>query len=444
MRWTRVFAALLAVFLCHTRVEFGVNASAADVFALALAGSLAVSSMGLRLPRPAIIGFCLVSATVIFASGFWVPHSLGVEVSPSLIARDFMKLLAAFVYIAIGFNLARRYLSAFVLWWFATGSTLVAILGIIAWRLQIPTLQSQMFLNGIRLQGFTSDANYFALLQVAALIVMVELRRVNPVVRGCAIIALSTSIVLSGSKTGAVSLAVFVCYRLTRSVLGIRGAPLRPSRLFLSVVTLFLAVFVTFNLSAASSVLAGVFPGFERLLGGLVDLDSSVSSQGSGRPVAWQTGLDVMALSPLVGIGIGTYAEVGESYFDYGVVAHNTFLQLFAEWGLPISVLFFSLLAATLLISVRKRPSSTGHSGTHEPPLVPIMAVLLVGSLAISLNNMRFFWLVFGMLLAAALPGGESRDNSLVSSFPDPLAKRRLIGGEPRIAGYTATDRSRV
>ena len=85
---------------------------------------------------------------------------------------------------------------------------------------------------------------------------------------------------------------------------------------------------------------------------------------------------------------------IGIEFFNYAAIAHNTYLQLFAEWGIPLAIVFFIYVFNIIFNAYSKSKNE------FEKVLSVSVGIMLFGSLAISLNNMRLFWLFLGFLVA--------------------------------------------
>ncbi|MGB6482025.1 MAG: O-antigen ligase family protein [Candidatus Acidiferrales bacterium] len=133
------------------------------------------------------------------------------------------------------------------------------------------------------------------------------------------------------------------------------------------------------------------------------------------RRVAWKAGLRMVEHHPLMGIGLGEFKPQMPMYTDpddAGIVsiAHNTYLEVAAETGVPNVIIFIIILVLTyrILSRVRRRASDSG------PPLLYLAATgmqagfvgLLVGIFFLSAEYLKFFWLwVFlSMVLPSFLP----------------------------------------
>lgn len=83
---------------------------------------------------------------------------------------------------------------------------------------------------------------------------------------------------------------------------------------------------------------------------------------GSGRTVVWKRGLKMVAENPIFGVGPGAFASaygrklrsgefelVGDSHYDRGwKTAHNTYLLIWAEVGLPGLLIYVSMISVCL------------------------------------------------------------------------------------------------
>jgi len=112
--------------------------------------------------------------------------------------------------------------------------------------------------------------------------------------------------------------------------------------------------------------------------------------------------------SPIFGVGVGTYTGITTAMWGVGAIAHNTYIQLAAEWGLPMSLFFFATIFWQLIGSTIK-----GKSGSELRIVYrDIIVVFLLGSFAISLNNARLLWITLGLLVRSsdvAIRGRETR-----------------------------------
>lgn len=128
------------------------------------------------------------------------------------------------------------------------------------------------------------------------------------------------------------------------------------------------------------------------------------------RIIAWKAGLRMIERHPLMGIGLGEFKPQMDAYADPGVgfssIAHNTYLEVASETGLPNFFIFLAMLFFTYrsLGDVRRRSSESG------PPILHLAATGLqagfvgyfVGAVVLSSEYMKLFWL--WMFLSMVLP----------------------------------------
>jgi putative inorganic carbon (HCO3(-)) transporter len=62
----------------------------------------------------------------------------------------------------------------------------------------------------------------------------------------------------------------------------------------------------------------------------------------------WKTGLHMVEKHPLTGVGLGRFKPVEDQYWDVPLnrafIAHNAYVEIAAEMGLPALFLFFAIL----------------------------------------------------------------------------------------------------
>ena len=125
---------------------------------------------------------------------------------------------------------------------------------------------------------------------------------------------------------------------------------------------------------------------------------------------AWLAGLQMIRTHPLFGVGLGNFKLIMPSYLPKNEwvisIAHNTYIEIAAEMGIPalfvfISILMFSYLA---LGRVYKKTATNG------PQLLNLASVAIQTGLAgygvaaffLSAEYQKFLWLM--VFLSAAIP----------------------------------------
>ena len=165
------------------------------------------------------------------------------------------------------------------------------------------------------------------------------------------------------------------------------------------------------------------------------------------RLIAWKAGLRMIKAHPVKGIGVGEFKPEMKQYADPGVtfssIAHNTYLEVAAETGLPTFGVFLALLLFTYLGFGKARRQSA-ESG---PPLVQFSALGLqagffgyvVGAFFLSAEYQKMLWLWIFLSMAMAyfssLPAPEtgvaSRYLPSIGKWP---ARRKMTAQKPERA----------
>lgn len=95
----------------------------------------------------------------------------------------------------------------------------------------------------------------------------------------------------------------------------------------------------------------------------LIDPSASDVKSSDTRLALWQAGLNMITQHPLHGIGLGEFKVEVEQYAaghkDLDHIAHNTYLALAAEMGLPALLLYLTMLAGAWFALARLRSAAT-------------------------------------------------------------------------------------
>lgn len=387
----------MAVLLNQSNILFGINVSLADAFCMLLLIFFLIKNQ-LTIPYIPLLYFFLTSIFVILTAIFFVPAKFNTNLEPINIASDYVKLIAVFIYFLIGYNLSKIKLIKKTLKWYSVFGLFIGVVGIIYTLLNIQTFSSTFFYAGTRFRGLMIDPNYYSVLQVTSLVFITRTETIKNRYKLLAIAIVVISVLLSGSKTGTLTCASYLFFR------GLEYLFTKEKKWFLTVLYFFLGgILILLILTTISyikeniNVLSSSIPSFSRVLFLITNFTEAISSNGSGREDAWKTAIQIIQFSPILGIGVGTYSAIAEEMFNMDSVAHNTFLQLAAEWGAPLSFVFFIYVITAL----GKTTFLTGYKSETILILRDLIFIMLIGSLAISLNNSRSLWLFLGALIAS-------------------------------------------
>jgi hypothetical protein len=144
--------------------------------------------------------------------------------------------------------------------------------------------------------------------------------------------------------------------------------------------------------------------------------------------------LRMIADAPITGVGPYNFKEMSTRYtgLDVGLIAHNSYLELAAEVGLPVLALFLLVVTATfrgLAMGVRlRRPAGAPRdlAGLAEA-LRSGLAGFLVAGAFISAQYEKWFWLVVFLSIAIERLARASAAAALAGETPSgaPVAEWR-------------------
>ena len=252
--------------------------------------------------------------------------------------------------------------------------------------------------EGFRAGWVLGDANYFTIAALVTLPIAFELLLISRkrweklYLFGCMFLTFFT-VTLGASRGGFLGMVAEIIYLVVRS--GISKKNL-----------------VRIMVAAIPLVILLPNSPMHRLLSPGISDTRSVENH----IVGWMAGLNMVTEHPFVGIGLGNYKEQVAKYDKTGQVAanphiaHNAYLEIAAEMGIPAAVVFLIFLGTTLrsLETTRKR-ALAANSKVLASIALGMGASLLGPSIAIffvSGQYTRMFWfiLVMSMAMPALVP----------------------------------------
>jgi|ERR1019366_1300501 O-antigen ligase len=252
--------------------------------------------------------------------------------------------------------------------------------------------------TGFRAGWVLGDANYFTIAALATLPIAFELllmsrkRWEKLYLFGCMFLTFFT-ITLGASRGGFFGMVTEIIYLIVRS--GISKKNL-----------------VRIMVTAIPLVILLPNSPVHRLISPTPNDNSSVESH----VVGWMAGLNMLTVHPFFGIGLANYKAEVAKYDKTGLaaanphIAHNAYLEIAAEMGIPAGLVYLIFLGTTLrsLETTRKR-ALAAHSKVLASIALGMGASLLGPSVAIffvSGQYTRMFWfiLVVSMSMPALVP----------------------------------------
>ncbi|PLR73525.1 hypothetical protein CYJ37_08285 [Bacillus sp. UMB0728] len=387
-----LFIICIAALLHHSNVIYGINLSFADFFCILLLIYLFMVKQ-LYIPISPLICFLFLSVQVIVTASFYIPLRFDLFVIPTVILSDYLKLLALFGYFILGYNLSSQNLMGKLLKGYSISGILIGAAGIVMTFTHLEFYREFFFFGGTRYRGLMIDPNYYAVLQVTSLVFLTRVKTVEVKYKYIAVVIISLSVLISGSKTGLMTLGCYLIIRLLEYLFFTRKKiMLFTCQLLVLSLLLFITPLIFDKIQYLFNNIATNIPSFGRIYNLVTDFNGAITEEGSGRADTWKTALQIIQISPFLGVGIGMYTSLATDLFNFNNVAHNTFLQLSAEWGIPLALSFFVFIA----FSLGKITIYSSQTSVMNLILRDIIIILLIGSLAISLNNARMLWLFLG------------------------------------------------
>lgn len=394
---------VLSIFLNFQKNIFGYNLSPSDIAAVILFFLLLNSSL-LKIPKYIFIFFIYLSTITIFMGYYVSPYKFTYIGNVSTVLNDYIKLLASFLYFILGYNLFKNFNITLIYKWYSITAVFIGLFGIIVVFLNINVGNKEFFFEASRYIGLLSDPNYYSVIMCTSLVYFLRDNSQRMIVRIISYIIIFLSIAISGSKTGMVIFVVYSFVTFSLKIFSIK----RKEQLLKNIVIL-LSIIISIPMfipiiKKFFEELAIRHSAFNRVLVLFYDFNSAISDSGSSRDNTWQAGIEIIKQSPITGVGIGAYSNVRQALEGSRGLAHNTYLQITAEWGIPLSIILFSFL----FYIVGKHIFCHYKFGIDSIIVRDILIILLIGSISLSLNNARMFWFFTGILFSSTILGMRS------------------------------------
>lgn len=388
-----VMTCFIGALLNQSDVLFGMNISLADFFIVLFIGALINYNL-FHISSTHILVFLLFSVVIFINAVFVIPNLYQIPVYAGAVLTDYIKVVVSFLYFLVGYLIAKNGLSQTLFKWFAIAAVILGCLGIIFSLVPIPQMVDLLFYEQVRLKGLMNDPNYFSAIQCAAIAILLRYKPLPSLFKIGSISILILSIFSSGSKTGFLTLGCLLVFWMFNTFL---EGKIEVRKLIFNLICLFVVFFFLPNIQAILSsfleMISDKFPVFSRVELLLTDFDQAVTANGSGREEQWVIAVDLIQEFPLLGVGnTANYLTVVQGMSPMGNLAHNTYLQMAGEWGIPITLFMMYYITRVFFISVSKGKNKQVHLTTKE-----MLVAFLVSSLSLSFNNSRIFWLLLGM-----------------------------------------------
>lgn len=384
---------LIAFFLHQSSVIFGVNLSISDFLILiSFIYIFCVKKTKLNLIHLLVLFFLL--AVYLINGCLIIPSKLSFDNSFTKIISEVFKLVILFFFFEHGVYLKDNKLFIQFIRVYSISAVIITVFCILTSVIKIQPFYDFIHLVTGRLNGLFNDPNYFAIAELTAIPFFVN-KSSSKKAKLINTLVLIIGILLSGSKTGFLSLIIYLIFKCIIFIVFNHDLAIKKKIIVTALLSvLFIVTYV--NIDKIIYYANIYFPSSKRVTGIISDLDSNISSSGSSRDIAWINGLNLIKKFPLLGVGKGNQSIVGLKLFSNGTISHNSFIQIFVDWGSIISLCFIIYILARCIYYFNIYKFVEYKNKIIE---IDILLIFLIGSLGISLDNSRMLWLILGSVL---------------------------------------------
>ncbi|KRO09343.1 O-antigen ligase family protein [Paucilactobacillus hokkaidonensis] len=386
-----VLVIITGIGLIQSTVLGGLNFSLADI-SLVLLALLMLSNADAKLPvvELTFLAVVFLSRTII---SLILPSWLSI-INPEVFA-SVLKFGLIIIYFVAGYLIGSRTRAIkLLLKMFVIANLIIGLVGIITICTNTISIVPGLF-TSFRYKGLMNDPNYFSMLQIMCLPFIHLFWPHRPVVRGVITLCLVVAAILSGSKSALLVLCLLGIFKLVTGTWKLLKSGRIP-QLTIIVLTILILItigtLITPQLANVVHTLEAVNPSFARI-STLFSGDNPLTSNGSDRTSAWKNALSITATMNGLGIGFHDYGIVANQLVGETVIAHNTILQLVVEWGISFTFIFICFMGYQFWRGWRSAQPLVRA-------LTSAMAICIIYSMSISLNNSRIFWIFLAIWFA--------------------------------------------
>jgi O-antigen ligase len=393
----------LSPFMFYTLSPVGgiLTVGSSDLLLPVMVGTmLAAAVVGQRLvsrelPRMGAATLMILVAAVLTVGSIAVWTIADPDFLAKRAIADAVKLAIGVVYFVVVYRqaVAGGYavtMRAMRIWaWTATGLSVATLGGITGAVTLIPS-------DGYRSEGYFEDPNLYAgYLLVSFSVVLFLATTTNSIWLPLQGLAITGGLVMTGSRAGLGSLVLLVLFALVV----IRSARLRGMLVAIVGASVLAFFWLVAHRGNGTSIL-----GIDRLFFASNDVEDDP------RLALWHRAIEKWLDHPVAGIGLGQFERFSGDAFrvarssGLGYVTHNTFLFFLVSFGVIGLGLFLAMLA---WLSVRLY-SAPGLSRNAKHALMSGIVVLCSQFMTLNLQNLRYVWVYFGLLLGMSVVAGRA------------------------------------
>lgn len=378
-----LFLFLISFFIQQTVVIFGVNISISDLLVVILFLNLILLKNKSINVYHLVFLFSIISI-YLFNGCLLIPQIYGIEIVFLKILSEISKIILLFIFFEIGVYLKNeKYINKFIKYYSYSALVITAI-SILITIFNFESFYDEIYMVKGRLNGLMDDPNYFAIVELSAIPFFINSKKSFKLLY---IALLVFGIILSGSKTGFICLMIYFIYKIIKYLLYKNTSIYK--KIYYVLFLFFLIFIIWFNFYDIIRLLNKYIPISSRIIDLFDNFNSAFNDNGSSRIAAWSNGINLIKRFPIFGVGKGNNSVMSKLLYSNGTIAHNTYIQIFADWGILLSSIFIIyLIYKYIKLDTRK------YNIEQE-----ILMIFLLGSLGFSLDNSRMMWLIIGSYL---------------------------------------------
>lgn len=370
------------------KLLLGINFSISDIILVILLIKLAKRQQ-IHVPIKLFVFIIILFSVSLFNTIFLIRPDIEMPLIFISFLMEFVKVGIGVSYFLIAFSLCRYYEMKTVFRGFVYGTTLISLVAVISSIFHVALFNKYFFYEGSsRFVGLFSDPNYFAIVSTAviALLAFDFNNKLDVKFKKIYMLIILIAILFSGSKTGLILLMVIIT---SKFVFTLRVNNMKTLiQLFSLIITMLILYLNKELIINKMNELSYEYPVLKRLVMVFTDTETALSGNGSNRANSWNLGLGLIERYPFLGVGIGNYSDTLYYHTGFRGLSHNSYIQVAAEWGLPLMFIFYSQVFINMFIVIKRKYLAIASA----------MGIILIGSMSVSLNNSRVFWFLFGVI----------------------------------------------
>ena len=196
------------------------------------------------------------------------------------IITEIIKLITLFGYLIIGYSLVKNEEYKLLFKSYSYFTILISVIGIMTLFVNVGSYRSILFFGTNRFGGLMNDPNYFSILQLLGLSIIVNDDNIKTPRKSIYILLIIFSIMMSNSKTGFLALIILGVILITNRVIKLEKHKRVYIMLSLPVIFLLGYVFRSEIVYLIADLPAKYIPGYERVAVLIKDFQEGVTGGG--------------------------------------------------------------------------------------------------------------------------------------------------------------------